>query len=94
MIDTPIRYKVLDYTDKYARVYYVDEISGDIVDFAKKNDKWEFDGWDTIWSNGGTADGVLWPYLWDSLKGKIRLVLLAIVMSVYILITIIILRGK
>jgi hypothetical protein len=61
--------KVLDYSDTTARVYYIDWRGGDILHFTKKGAEWVYDGWETVWSKTGTADDVIWPYLWLSAYG-------------------------
>lgn len=58
--------KVLKYSNKTARVYYVshDYLSGDILVFSKKNGEWEYDYWEkTVWAKYGSADGFVWPYI-------------------------------
>ncbi len=57
--------KVLNYTGDTARVYYVSEkhSGGDILEFCKERGKWHCISWNTIWSEGGSADGFVWPYI-------------------------------
>ena len=57
--------KVLNYTDSFARVYYVSKnrSSGDILFFAKEKNKWIVENWKTIWSKSGSADDFVWPYI-------------------------------
>ena len=69
MIGDVYRFKVIEYNDKYARVYYVSgnkEIgnkAGNILKFKREGNKWTFTGaWSTVWSKHGSADGFIWPY--------------------------------
>ena len=55
--------KVLNYSDKKARVYYADEFGGDIISFEYANGKWIMYEWNTVWAKGGSADGFVWPYI-------------------------------
>jgi len=56
--------KVLDYSDIYAQVYYVDREMGNILRFSKQKNQWKFDKWEeTVWSKSGNADGFMWPYI-------------------------------
>lgn len=61
-------WKVIDYSENCARVYYISAhyTGGNVVTFKRKNKKtkWIYDRWDTIWSTEGNADKTLWPYLW------------------------------
>lgn len=66
MID-PIKYlKVLNYSDTQARIYCVSEgySMGNILGFTKKDEKWKYKKWNTVWSTSGTADNIVWPYWW------------------------------
>jgi hypothetical protein len=59
--------KVLQYSKNYACVFYIaeDRSTGDILEFEKKNGEWHFTGnWETVWSTGGSADNIIWPYWW------------------------------
>jgi len=58
--------KVLDYSNNYARVYYVSKnrAAGNILVFMKENAKWKYHKWEnTVWSKTGSADGFIWPYI-------------------------------
>ncbi|MDL2281329.1 hypothetical protein LJC10_05705 [Selenomonadales bacterium OttesenSCG-928-I06] len=62
--------KVLDYSDTFARVYYVStypevgNACGDIVTFTKKDGQWVYNCWEkTVWSKKGNADDYIWPYI-------------------------------
>ena len=64
--------KVLEYSEEYARVYYVSEnrSAGDILSFVKQGDKWKYDNWErTVWSATGSASEVIWPYWWHFIYG-------------------------
>lgn len=62
MLSDSSYYKVLDYSENKARVFYVSD-SGDIIVFQKNpQGEWIYQSWDTIWSKSGSADGFMWPY--------------------------------
>ena len=66
MIDQCDYFRVLDYSARTAKVYYVEKGKngfGDIVLFSKKDNQWILSDWKTVWSGKGSADGFLWPYL-------------------------------
>jgi hypothetical protein len=65
--------RVLNYSDESARVYYVaqNKAGGDVVEFEKKDNEWSCSQWDTIWSDTGSASGVIWPYWWHFIYGGI-----------------------
>lgn len=66
--------KVLEYSEEYARVYYVSEnrSAGDILSFVKQGDKWKYDNWErTVWSATGSASEVIWPYWWHFIYGMV-----------------------
>ena len=57
-------FKVLEYSDTYARVYYVSKNSGNVLTFSKKSGEWKYDKWEqTVWSKTGSADDFIWPYI-------------------------------
>ena len=65
-------FKVLNYSDDVARVYYVSEnkAGGDVLTFEKIDGKWFYNGqWQTIWSKTGSASNVVWPYWWHFIYG-------------------------
>ena len=69
MIGDVYRFKVIEYNDKYAEVYYVSgnketgSKGGDTLKFKRVGNKWTFTGaWSTVWSKYGSADGFIWPY--------------------------------
>lgn len=58
--------KILNYSTRTARVYYVSKnrTGGDILIFTKRNGKWVYEKWErTVWSKTGSADGFVWPYI-------------------------------
>ena len=57
-------WKVLDYSENYARIYYVSAnfLIGAVLSFTKKNGHWKYNKWESTWAVGGTADDVIWPY--------------------------------
>lgn len=54
--------KVLEYSETKAKVYYVDDRGGLILEFIKKDEQWISIRSKYVWSQGGTADGLMWPY--------------------------------
>lgn len=68
-------WKVLDYSQNNARVYYVSSglTDGDILCFTKENGKWESNKWITVWSTSGNADNTIWPYWWHFFYSHPRL---------------------
>jgi hypothetical protein len=85
----PVDYKILKYSKTQAKVYYIgaNKSSGDIFRFVKIDGKWECDYWDVIWSKIGSADGMVWPYIWDSVSGQFHLIIwgiLTIVLGIII----------
>ena len=67
-------WKVLNYSETHARVYYVatNHLGANILSFVKKNDQWKYDKWEgTVWSKGGSASEVIWPYWWHFIYGGI-----------------------
>lgn len=60
--------KVLKYTADSAEIYYVFtgdlNSSGNIYHFkSDEMNQWIFDGYETVWSKTGSADGFIWPYI-------------------------------
>lgn len=57
-------FKVMDYSETSAQVYYVTKArsSGDLFRFARKDGHWVLEKWETIWSRTGSADDFIWPY--------------------------------
>ena len=68
-------WKVLDWSESHARVYYVsiNYSSASIVTFVKKNDLWKYDSWDVVWSTSGNADNTIFPYWWHFFYSHPRL---------------------
>ena len=55
-------FKVLDYSEDSARIYCVTYSStGEVLHLSKIGKTWELqkNGWETIWSDTGSADGLL-----------------------------------
>lgn len=66
MIGEQQYWKVLEYSDTYARVYFVasNRNSGNILTFVRQNGVWVYNSWEeTVWSRSGSADGFVWPYI-------------------------------
>jgi len=63
MIDGIEYFKVMDYSETYAKVYYVSKgrYSGNMFIFVQKDGHWILDNWETIWSETGSADSFMWP---------------------------------
>ncbi len=65
-------FKVLEYQDDYARVYYVTvgNTLGEVLTLKKNNGNWVVSSCKTIWSGtGGSASEVIWPYWWHFIYG-------------------------
>lgn len=63
-------YKVINYENEEAQVYYVlKNVYGNTINFHKINDSWEIDNWNTVWSSTGSASSVVWPYWWHFIYG-------------------------
>lgn len=64
MIDGIDYFKVMNYSEESASVYYVASrrASGNLVTFVKKDGQWVKKKMQTIWSKTGSADGFIWPY--------------------------------
>ncbi len=58
-------FKVLECDGINAKVYYYSEKSGNVLVFEKQNGKWIEKDWEVIWSQTGSASGVVWPYIWQ-----------------------------
>ncbi|MBQ8783294.1 MAG: hypothetical protein IJZ57_05935 [Clostridia bacterium] len=64
MISNDVEYfKVLECDDTNAKVYYFSEKSGNVLTFKKENGKWIEKDWEVVWSQTGSASGVVWPYI-------------------------------
>ncbi|MDP4133818.1 MAG: hypothetical protein Q8882_07385 [Bacillota bacterium] len=63
MISKSETVKVLEYNKMSARIYYKNRYYGNIFRFIKQDGKWVLDGWETVWSRAGSADGFMWPYI-------------------------------
>ena len=62
MLDSYKYFKVLEYSEQEAIVFYVSD-TGDVITFSKENsEQWSMQEWRTIWSNSGSADSFFWPY--------------------------------
>lgn len=64
-------FKVLDYSEETARVYYVskDMYAASVLVFSKVGDQWKKSRWETIWSTSGSASETIWPYWWHFIYG-------------------------
>ena len=69
ILDDIAFFKVIGYSDSNATVYYVNKnkTAGVSVNFTSDNGEWTYDSWDAVWSEGGTADDILFPYWWHFL---------------------------
>jgi len=67
--------KILDYSSKTARIYYIsaNKSMGNILKFSKNAGQWEYEEWETVWSTSGTADDTNWPYWWHFFYSHPRL---------------------
>lgn len=59
--------KVMEYSPNSAKVYYVNKDGGDVLWFEKNDNKWIMINWETVWSSSGSADGFIWPFIFDPL---------------------------
>ena len=66
-------FKILDYSETTATVYYVSEnmSGGNVLEFVKQNEEWVYSNWETIWSKTGSASDIIWPYWWHFIYGGI-----------------------
>ncbi len=57
-------YKVFSYSETKAKILYVESghETGNFVWFKKEDGKWQYDHWETIWSENGSADGWTFPF--------------------------------
>ena len=69
-------FKVLSYEqykDGIAQVYYVSKgnAGADVLTFKYDHESrsWKEIAWSTIWSKGGSASDVIWPYWWHFVYG-------------------------
>lgn len=62
MLDPAKYYKVISYSENYAKVYYISDYSRDLILFKKEDGQWNRIEWRTIWSKTGSADEFYWPY--------------------------------
>ena len=64
MIDGIEYLKVFDYSDIFARVFYVgtDHFVTYLLTFKKQDTRWELATWEAVWSKYGSADSLIWPY--------------------------------
>ena len=72
MLRAPEYIKVLTYGKKSAKLYYVEDgmAGGHVLSLEKERDAWTVIQWETIWSGtGGSASGILYPYLWHVVYG-------------------------
>jgi hypothetical protein len=63
MISKADSLKVLNYTSLSANVYYKNYYGGNVLRFIRQDDGWVLNGWNTVWSKMGSADGFIWPYI-------------------------------
>ncbi len=64
--------KVLEYSDRYARVYCVekDNNMANILGFTRNGEQWKYGKWERcVWSKTGSASEVIWPYWWHFIYG-------------------------
>ena len=64
--------RILEYSENFAKVYYVSKnrSGGNVLSFKKENGKWKYNNWEeTVWSATGSASDVIWPYWWHFIYG-------------------------
>ena len=66
-------FKVLRCDGDTAEVYYVGKgmTGGNVLTFEKQAGVWVETYWETIWSDGGSASDVIYPYWWHFIYGGI-----------------------
>lgn len=69
MLNKSENVKVLEYTEKYSKVYYYNRAGGSVLEFTKKNNGWKMLSWNTVWSDTGSASNIVWPYWWHFIYG-------------------------
>ena len=64
MIDGIEYLKVFNYSDNFAKVFYVgtDHFVTYLLTFKKQDTQWELTTWEAVWSKYGSADSLIWPY--------------------------------
>lgn len=64
MIDRVEYCKIMAYSEREAKVYYVAEhkSAGILSTFSREETKWKCEAWDVVWSATGSADHFIWPY--------------------------------
>lgn len=59
-------YRVVEYADTRAKVYYVESggLTTNYVYFIRENEseEWKMSQWETVWSKYGSASDAAWPY--------------------------------
>lgn len=88
------KYKVVDYSENYAEVYYlqIDKengfwsggTTGHTIRFNKTDNKWEFVKWDSWYWD----DKLFWPYVYDSPIGVVWTVLYGVLLLFSVICTI------
>jgi hypothetical protein len=56
-------WKVLDYSEDYAEVYFYTEYGGALISFDFVDGEWKERNWKASWSTTGSADDFIWPYI-------------------------------
>ena len=69
--------KVIEYTQHYAKIYYISDHGGFIINFSNIENLWNYDGWSVVWSTTGNANGFIWPYFQHS-EGGVGLIFVTI----------------
>lgn len=52
-------FKVLNCDDNIAEVYYYSKKSGNVLTFEKQQNKWIEKDWKVVWSQTGSASGIV-----------------------------------
>lgn len=67
------KYKVLTYNNSFARVYCVNTGNGSVHNYVRQDGNWVHNEWEAGgWSTSGSADGYVWPYVFDTVKQLIH----------------------
>ena len=76
------RFKVLQYTaEAEAAIYAYSAEIGLILNFSWQNNAWQYQSWDALWSQTGSADQFVWPYLHHTNIGRVLIVILLLLLA-------------
>ena len=80
--DGTFRFKVLQYTaGAEAVIYAYSSEIGLTLNFRWQNGAWQYQSWDALWSQTGSADQFIWPYLHHTNMGRALIVILFLLLA-------------